>query len=86
MDKPTHKELSHAEERDIQLLEGLRESLADLIGEADSTAERIRAICVDHPDWNNEVAYTLDDAVRKVGIALAAITNWRRDVTEGDGE
>ena len=73
-------------ERDIRLLENMREYLADFIGGGDKMAEEIRSICANNPDWDDAVAYTLDDAVRKVGIVLATITNWRRDVEEGDGE
>lgn len=86
MGKTTEKELSPAEERDILLLENMREYLADFIGGADKMSEKIRAICADHPDWDDGVAYTIDDAARKAGVALAALTNWRRDLTEEDGE
>lgn len=73
-------------ERDIRLLENMREYLADFIGGGDKMSEEIRAICANNPDWDDTVAYTLDDAVRKVGTVLATLTNWRRDVTEEDGE
>lgn len=87
MVKTTEKELSIQERRDIALLECMCEGLADFIGEADKMSERIRAICADHQNWDDGAAYTLDDAARKVGVVLAAITNWRRDVTGGgDGE
>lgn len=78
--------LTEKTERDIRRIENMREYLADFIGGGDKMSEQIRAICADNPDWDDTVSYTLDDAVRKVGVVLAAITNWRRDVTEEDGE
>lgn len=43
--------------------------------------ERLKATCLAH-NWNDEVAYTIETAIERLGVALAALTTWQEDVEE----
>ena len=43
--------------------------------------ERLKATCAAH-NWNDEVAYTIENAIERLGIALATLTTWQEDIEE----
>lgn len=66
-------------------IESARVKLAKALNEIESLNMDIKNAC-SMADWNDEVAYQIEDAALKLGYALAALTTWRDDAGDGDGD
>ena len=64
-------------------IESARVKLARVLNEIGSLNMDIKSAC-SIADWNDEVAYQIEDAALKLGYALAALTTWKDDAEDGD--
>lgn len=58
-----------------QRIENARKNLAKVINLIESLNMDVKSAC-SLMEWNDEVAYQIDDAATKLGYALATLTTW----------
>ena len=79
------KETTEKEELANARIEDSRKRLAKVICQIEGLNQEIRYAC-ESMEWNDEVAYLIDEAANKLGYALATLDTWHDDPEDGDGE
>lgn len=54
--------------------------LGKALSATDSTINRLESVFARHPEWNDEVKYTVQDAVVQLGLAIGSLVTWFDDV------
>ena len=63
----------HKHEEDVKFI---TKQLANALNRLDVARDKADYLFEINPEWNNMVTYTIDDAIAKLGIALAAFVTW----------
>ena len=66
------------EERAKRRVEDLKQALADALNNIEWKVDRFNFEC-EQMGWDAGVAIQIDDACKKLGFALATLTNWYKD-------
>ena len=62
----------------------INKQIADAINHLSAARERMSYIFEQNPDWNNMVECDVDDAICKLGFALATFCTWYDDIEAAD--
>lgn len=60
-------------------IENSKESIAKCLNILENVSQEIKWAC-EAEQWNDEVAYQIDDASLKLGFALATLLNWDKNL------
>lgn len=71
-------------------IEQTKKWVAKGINILDAAHEKLEFVFEQKRDWNSEVMYQIEDAIGKLGVVLATLTNWydfdEQKEEENDGE
>lgn len=63
-------------------IERSRKRLAKCLNLLEAVTEELEFVLEQNPNWNSEIKYQIEYAVRKLGFSLATLTNWYDDKPE----
>ena len=66
------------EARAKKRVEDLKQAIADALNGLEWKVDRFNYEC-ENMGWNAEVVIQIEDACKKLGFALATLTNWYKD-------
>ena len=59
-------------------VEEFKQTIADCLNRLEGIVEPFKYVC-QRKGWNDEVAFEVEDAMMKMGLALATLVNWWKD-------
>ena len=63
-------------------IERSRKRMAECLNLLEAVTEELEFVLEQNPNWNSEIKYQIEYAVRKLGFSLATLTNWYDDKPE----
>lgn len=79
MEKKKDQALELANER----IERAKKSLAKCLSMLETSSQEVKWAC-ESQNWNEDVAYLMDEAATKLGFALATLVQWDDEPEEED--
>lgn len=59
-------------------VEEFKQTIADCLNRLEGIVDPFKYVCQQN-GWNDEVAFEVEDAMMKMGLALATLVNWWKD-------
>lgn len=64
---------------DHEQMDFVQEQLSKGLNHIESASEYLSFVLSRHTDWNDEIKYQIEEAVAKLGFALATVCRWWDD-------
>lgn len=71
---------------EIKHIDFVEKQIAKSLNSIEDAYERLMFLFENHPEWENGIQYQIEEAVTKLGFALATLHNWFDDEEEDDNQ
>lgn len=71
---------------EIAHIDFVEKQIAKSLNSIEGAYERLLFLFENHPKWHNGIQYQIEEAVTKLGFALATLHNWFDDEEEDDNQ